>query len=164
MKKNKTNRFFKQERRRIYTHEQNGPYRENEKYPEGTLCSGCGALFSGGRWTWNDIPEQTNSAVCPACRRIADNYPAGIIEMSGDFLGDHRTEIMNLVRNTSSKEVNEHPMERIMKIDQQNGSTVVSTTGMHLARRIGDALFSAYEGELDYNYDAETLLRVFWKR
>jgi hypothetical protein len=36
---------------------------------------------------------------------------------------------------------------------------------MHFARAIGDALRSAYEGELDYHYeDGEKFVRVAWSR
>ena len=42
---------------------------------------------------------------------------------------------------------------------------VINTTDIHLPRRIGEALHSAYEGELDYHYDEEAyLIRVSWKR
>ena len=36
---------------------------------------------------------------------------------------------------------------------------------MHLERSIGDALYHAYEGELDYEYtDEANILRVSWER
>jgi hypothetical protein len=41
----------------------------------------------------------------------------------------------------------------------------VTTTDIHLARGIGDALHSAYKGELEYHYNKEeNLLRVEWRR
>lgn len=161
---NNKNRVFKQERRHIYVEEKAGAYRSSEKIPEPALCTECGALYAKGRWSWDDIPEEASSAVCPACRRIADKYPAGIVELSGEFFNGHREELMNLVTNVNSREISEHPLERIMEIREEDDKIVILTTGIHLARRIGDALFSAYEGDLDYTYDEESFIRVFWKR
>jgi hypothetical protein len=59
-------------------------------------------------------------------------------------------------------------MQRIMKIvNQGNGteSVLITTTDIHLARGIGDALHHAYRGKLDFHYNPEqTLLRVSWER
>lgn len=162
----KKRRTFKQERTRIYEEKRIDPYRERQKLPEPTVCTGCGAIFTRGRWSWDDISEidNLNEAVCPACRRTSDNYPAGFVELSGDFFMDHYREIMNLVTNTGKRELKEHPLERIMKITTEDGVTRVATTGMHLARRIGDALVNSYEGKMDYNYEAEYFIRVKWHR
>jgi hypothetical protein len=52
-----------------------------------------------------------------------------------------------------------------MAIQADGRGVVVTTTGAHLARRIGDALQHAYKGELDYRYNkADNLLRVNWSR
>lgn len=157
-------RGFKQERRHIYTEESPGPYRETQKFHEPTLCTECGALFVNGRWSWDDIPEEASGTVCPACRRIADKYPAGRIELSGDFFNSHREELMNRVQNVKNQEIAAHPLERIMEIYEEEGKTIILTTGIHLARRIGGALFNAYEGDLNYSYEEDAFVRVFWKR
>ncbi|NTV45138.1 MAG: ATPase, partial [Chlorobiales bacterium] len=115
-------------------------YREQQKLPDPTVCPKCNALFSNGRWTWNTSLEKPNEAVCPACRRIADKLPAGHIEIKGDFFKSHYDEILNLVRNIEEQEKTAHPLERIMSIDGNGDKTVVSTTGIHVARRIGEAL------------------------
>lgn len=164
MKMKKKGIDFKQERTRIYDDQKHDVYREKKKYKEPTVCSKCGAVFHGGRWSWNSAVEEANSAVCPACRRIIDKYPAGIVEISGSFSEDHRDEILQLIRNEAKVEKNEHPLERIMAIDYQDGKKVISTTGFHLARRLGDALKKAYQGELNISYEAENFIRVYWIR
>ena len=41
----------------------------------------------------------------------------------------------------------------------------VETTGIHLARRIGDALNNAYQGKLDLEYlEGQRKVRVNWER
>ena len=42
---------------------------------------------------------------------------------------------------------------------------MVTTTDIHLARGIGEALEHAYQGELEFHYnEGENLLRVHWAR
>ena len=85
--------------------------------------------------------------------------------LSGAFLGEHRTEVLGLARHQEELEKGEHPLHRIMSIDEQGEVIVINTTDIHLPRRIGEALHSAYEGELDFHYDEEAyLIRVSWKR
>jgi len=41
----------------------------------------------------------------------------------------------------------------------------VETTGVHLARRIGDALEDSYQGELELDYlKGQNKVRVSWQR
>lgn len=164
MRRKKKGHIFKQDRHRIFKDERIDPYREKQKYKEPTLCPKCNALFLDGRWSWNDTTEETHSVLCPACKRIEDNYPAGFLTMGGPFFDEHRQEIMNMVKNIRKTEREEHPLERIMDIQEEDGETVITTTGIHLPRRLGDALKDAYEGELDISYDAENYVRISWHR
>jgi uncharacterized protein (DUF2249 family) len=42
---------------------------------------------------------------------------------------------------------------------------VITTTDLHLPRRIGDALHRAHQGEISFHYIEEgNILRVHWKR
>jgi hypothetical protein len=50
-----------------------------------------------------------------------------------------------------------------MTLEDDNGATLVTTTDIHLARGIGEALHHAYQGMLEYHYNHEqNLLRVNW--
>jgi NMD protein affecting ribosome stability and mRNA decay len=136
-----------------------------QKLPEPTVCSQCHAVYSSGRWTWKDVPAQAHSVVCPACLRTQEDYPAGLIEMSGPFFEEHRQEMLNLVHNTEALEKKEHPLERIIKIHNEGPGTVVTTTGVHLARRIGEALHHAYQGDYELEYlEDERFVRVSFVR
>jgi hypothetical protein len=106
-----------------------------------------------------------SEAICPACRRIADHCPAGYVEIIGPFFANHRVEILNLIRNVEKQEKHEHPLERIIAITPDQEPLLVTTTGLHLARRIGEALARAYKGDLSFRYaDDETSIRVYWQR
>jgi NMD protein affecting ribosome stability and mRNA decay len=140
-------------------------YKNREKPHEPTVCSGCGAVFFEGRWSWVKAPQGARKAVCPACQRIADRFPAGRIEISGTFFKEHRDEIVHLMRNVEASEKKERPLERIMAIAEDGDQTIVTTTGIHVARRIGESLSSSYQGEFDYRYgDGEDSIRVTWSR
>ncbi|MBS1188866.1 MAG: hypothetical protein H6R10_658 [Rhodocyclaceae bacterium] len=140
-------------------------YKAGLKYPEPTVCPQCEAVFQNGRWEWAARPLQSQEILCPACRRIHDEFPVGFVHVSGDYFMRHRDELMHLIENESVKEKSEHPLERVMDSTPEDGGVVVTTTGIHLARRLGEALQRACHGELSFHYnDAENLVRVYWHR
>ena len=133
-------------RDRLVKEKRHDTYQERKKYPEPTVCTGCGALFVDGRWSWLEAPEGAHAIVCPSCQRIADNMPTGYLTIKGPFFAQYRQEIFNLIHNTEKQEKGEHPMERLMALVDEEEHTLVTTTGIHLARRIGEALKHAYQG------------------
>ncbi|MGW8322132.1 MAG: BCAM0308 family protein [Thermodesulfobacteriota bacterium] len=140
-------------------------YREWGKQPDDTVCRRCHLVYHGGRWGWTNVTEKSHEALCPACQRIVDNYPAGIVALKGRFFEAHRDDILNLVRNEGRLEEGEHPLERIMDIWEGEQETVVKTTGIHGARRIGEAVSRAYRGHYDFTYgDSDKNIRVNWER
>ena len=139
------------------------PYKARYKPQEPSVCPTCGVLYEHGRWHWKPRPAGAAEHVCPACQRVKDKYPAGFVTLEGKFLAEHRDELMQLVHNEETRAKNEHPMERIIAIEQDGGKTVITTTDLHLPRRIGDALHHAYQGTLDTNYSKdEYCVRVHW--
>lgn len=138
-------------------------YKSKGKLKEPSVCDQCGAVFHHGRWQWISRPEKAHKTTCPACHRIHDRFPAGFLTLHGEFYQAHQTEIMHLVRNHEKRERAEHPLQRIIAIEDRNGKTIVTTTDIHLTRGIGEALHHAYQGELNYHYNPEqNLLRVDW--
>ena len=138
-------------------------YKIKGKLLEPTVCPQCGAVFHAGRWQWMQAPANAHKVTCPACHRMHDHYPAGFLTLQGTFFLAHRDEIMRLARNHEADERAEHPLNRIMDVEEKDGATVVTTTDIHLARGIGEALHHAYQGELSYHYNPEqNLLRVSW--
>ncbi|MDD3619339.1 MAG: BCAM0308 family protein [Desulfobulbaceae bacterium] len=150
-------------RDRLVKEQHHDTYKESKKRTEPSVCTECGAVFGGGRWTWTNVPLEAAKVVCPACQRTADNYPAGYVELRGHFFNQRREEILNLVRNEEKLEKGEHPMERIMTIAKENDHTLITTTGVHMARRIGEAVVRAYQGDMSFTYgDDEKSVRVQW--
>ncbi len=143
------------------------PYQQRGKYGEPTACSDCGAVYQKGRWEWSSVPPnvQAHKERCPACARIREDMPAGYLTIKGIFAKDHHDELMQLLRHHEQREKSEHPLQRIMQIDEQPDSWVITTTDIHLARGLGEALEHAYRGTLQYHYNKDDyLLRVSWER
>jgi len=128
-------------------------------------CPKCGATHRAGRWSWEGAASDAEPYVCPACLRIQDDQPGGEVLIHGEFAQTHYADLERLIRNTEAIEKAEHPLERLMNLGHLEGGLLVSTTGMHLARRIGEALYAAYKGEVRYYYrEADSRLHVVWTR
>ena len=150
---------------KMYSQGRQDPYLSRKKLPDPTRCPECGAVFTKGRWTWNTLTDAVNEEICPADQRIKDHVAAGVISIKGDFFNAHRDEITSLVRNQEKLEKERHPLERLMAIKSANGGLRIETTGIHLARRIGDALEDAYQGNLETDYlRGQEKVRVNWER
>lgn len=142
------------------------PYHSKKKLPEPTVCSECGAIYHAGRWQWGNPPADAHQDLCPACQRIKEHCPAGFFTLSGEFLGQHRDEILQLLRHVEAREKAEHPLKRLITLqDKADGSILATCTEPHLARALGEALHGAYKGDLKFDYqEGEYLLRVNWHR
>ena len=122
-------------------------------------------MFAEGRWMWARKPDEYLEQNCPACQRIEDEFPAGYVMIKGEFIKQHRDEIIALLKSKEDQEKAEHPLQRIMAIEDVREGLQVTTTDSHLARGIGEALHDAYKGDLKLRYSRdENLLRATWKR
>lgn len=137
------------------------------KLPEIAGCPRCGASYRDGRWTWQTPPVGSYEHVCPACERIAEDYPAGVLHVEGEFAASRRDELVGLIRNIEERERAEHPLKRIMAIVDEGSGFVVTVTDAKLVDSFGRALKSAYDGSLEHpptTSDKENLVRVRWTR
>lgn len=141
------------------------PYRQTAKPAGPAVCSDCHAVYSDGRWQWAEVPPQSESVICQACHRARDNYPAGEVRLSGAFVAAHRDELASVARHAETAENKEHPLNRIMNIAHDGDAMVITTTDIHLPRRIGRSLHRAYRGKLEVHFDPGAhFVRVTWVR
>ena len=139
-------------------------YQARQKLEEPTVCRQCGAVYHHGRWQWDRSPEGARNDICPACRRINDGIPAGIVTLHGPVARRRKAEIVGLARHEEAAERAEHPLNRIIGIDETEDGLVISTTDIHLPRRIGTALRRALHGTLDIHFDdGGYFVRVNWR-
>lgn len=141
-------------------------YKQVAKLAEPTVCPQCGAVYLRGRWQWSDRPKDAAPSLCQACRRINDNFPAGMVTLTGHVIEACKGEMIHLIRNQEKAEKTEHPLNRIMAIEDKAPSRIeITTTDIHLPRRIGDAVKRAYKGELTEQFDEDNyFVRINWHR
>jgi hypothetical protein len=141
----------------------NDAYRPRKKLPEPTACPECSAVWKKGRWSWARKPAGAHLHVCPACERIADGQPAGRMRLEGDF-GARKDELLALVERQERIERADHPLERLMRVESKPWGISIETTGIHLARRIAEALQRTWHEAIEIRYArSEDLVRVTWR-
>src|SRR3569833_3090453 len=95
------------------------PYADARHFLDDTLCTGCGLVYRSQRWVRD--PEQAaliqaagaaREVLCPACRQSRDQLPRGIVRLQGEYWTQHRTEIMNLIRNEEAEAAEDNPLAR----------------------------------------------------
>ncbi len=139
---------------------------------EVALCGKCNAFYRNKRWS-TDAAELdkargesgTIQVVCPACKRMHDDNPAGILALSGEYLLQHENDILNMVRNIEADSRAKNPLARIMEISQEKGVLTISTTDAKLAQKLGREVFRAHKGDLQFRWSqADSFVRVNWTR
>ena len=59
----------------------------------------------------------------------------------------------------------ERPLERIMMFKPEKSKATLTTTGIHIAKRIGEILSKSYQGNFSFQYlDGDKSIRVLWER
>lgn len=147
------------------------PYADLEHLPDNTTCKQCAAVYGSGRWYAKGLaPESVSRSpqhetLCPACRKMRDKVPGGVLKMSGAFISSHQDEILNLIRNESNDALADNPLERVMSMEVEGGEVLITTTNEKLTQRLGRALHRAYHGDIEYKWSEDNkLARVFWNR
>lgn len=154
------------QRTRLFQGAVQDPYRAPLKLHDPTVCPQCHAVFHKGRWQWLESwPPAALESLCQACCRIQDDYPAGWLRLKGGFVRAHRDEILGIARNCQKAENESRPLHRIMRIADQPDGLLITTTDIHLPRRIGETLRRAHKGRLALRYDVGGYsVRIDWTR
>lgn len=141
-----------------------GLHRDAAKAAGGLVCADCGVIQHAGRWYWGAPPlAELEQGRCPACQRVRERYPAGTLRLPLGSVAE-RTEILQLIRNVEKHEKAEHPLERLMEVEESDGRIVVTTTGIHLARQLAHKLAKRFHRPARFRYaDGEDLVHVDWE-
>lgn len=148
------------------------PYRPEEGLKETSLCSGCHALYRNKRWYLDvdafekaKLDADVHWVTCPACRKITENYPEGVITLSGEYVWNHEEEIRNILKNEENKAMAKNPLERIMRMEREGNALLIETTEQKLAEHLGRALHKAHQGDLEVSWTGDhAVCRVRWER
>jgi NMD protein affecting ribosome stability and mRNA decay len=147
-------------------------YLSKEGMKEIAVCGGCHALNYNKRWYPADDERVATGSetvrhgvTCPACQRMRDNNPAGVVTFSGDYLVAHEEVILNTIKNVEEKARARNPLARIMGIGQEGNLLTVRTTDEKLAEKLGKDIYRAHSGELTFQWSKEeNFVRVNWNR
>jgi hypothetical protein len=149
---------------RAQSDQRGDPYQPARQPAGPVVCPQCQVVHSDGRWHWGAPPPDAGRELCPACRRQNDDFPAGIVTMHGPIAPARRAEMIALARHQEAAEKPEHPLNRIIRVAESDDALVITTTDIHLPRRIGEALTRAYHGELDVVFEEDGyFVRVDWR-
>ena len=138
-----------------------------------SVCGGCRAVYMNKRWyAEGDVDEtalknpEAAKIVCPACLKIRDNFPGGIVTLKGDYVLPHKKDLMKLIKNEEERARGLNPLERVMSVKENGyGSLIISTTNEKLAQRLGRAVKKAFHGDVAYHWSHDNkLVRVDWER
>lgn len=139
---------------------------------ETAVCKKCHLIHRNKRWYLDEKESQrllmdvkTNKGVCPACRRMEDNNPGGVVTLTGNYFKEHEHEILDLLKNEEAESRGKNPLGRIMEISQEGHVLTISTTEDKLAQKLGREVYKAHKGELHYQWSHDqNFVRVNWTR
>lgn len=148
------------------------PYIARRSAASAAVCPTCRAVCRNKRWYLDEVAYRRltsrNEAVlrtCPACRKIAHGFAAGIVTLRGNYLRLHRSDIMNLVRNEEKRARGFNPLARIVHVKEGEDWMEIATTAEKLAQRIGREVYKACRGTLEYKWSEDAkVVRVNWAR
>ena len=150
---------------------QEDPY-EPEEGQEAAVCTQCHALYQGKRWFFDAKlsgrlagTDKVREVVCPTCRKIKDHFPEGILTLSGEFLAQHKEEIVGLLNKEAGRIASRSVADRIIQMVPEDDKLVVETTPEKMAQHLGRAVYKAYKGDLHFRWgEVERFVRVYWSR
>jgi len=147
------------------------PYIPRKGTPETGVCTECHAINRKKRWYADEaeyaVLARSGAAHrrCPACRKIADGFPSGVVSLRGRFLRAHREELLTVARNEERRARGNNPLERILGLREGNDGVEILTTDEKLPQRIGREIRKAFRGSVVYRWSEDAnLLRVTWAR
>ncbi len=149
-----------------------GHYVLKKGLKEPAKCTMCQSVYHHKRWYLKDEPIAVELkdgpmelTVCPACRKIQDHFPEGVVALRGEFLTSHKDQILHLIRNEEIRAKGVNPLERIISIKEMEDFIEIQMTSERLAQRIGKDIKRAFKGEVSYHWSKDDkLLRVEWRR
>lgn len=150
-------------RDKLYQERTSDRFSADRKAAGEAYCQVCGVHYHHGNWAWGAHSDDARSTVCPACQRIAEAAAAGIVDIPRDFFLGHREDLTRLIQNTERAEKSEHPLERLIAIEEADDAAHVTTTGPHLADRIAHAITRQFGGHLrTHRDDHQPSMHIAW--
>ncbi len=148
------------------------PYLSEAGMKEPAICQTCQSVYRQKRWQLDppaasqlaDDPA-TQWVTCPACQKVAERYPEGILTLRGSYLWNHEQEIRNILDNAVARFSSRNPLERIIRVQRSDDALIIETTANKLAEQLGRSLQKAHSGALQIDWQGTPVVcRVQWER
>ncbi|MEN3046144.1 MAG: BCAM0308 family protein [Candidatus Hydrothermales bacterium] len=153
-----------------FTYKLRDPYMDKSLYSDPTICPTCGLIYHKKRWVNNpellkkikENEKRVEHKDCPACRKIKDKYPLGIVEIRGDFVIKKNEEIHSRVKHIAADEYIHNPLERIIDVKEEGDKITIETTTEHLAEKIGKNIAKTFKKNIKIIFsETDKFVRVF---
>jgi len=140
-------------------------------YASGTVCGGCGAVYS--RKSWRRSGERPAAALapgaerhpCPACRQTHEGRAYGRVVLRGPWLKDHEDEVRHRIANVEARARHTQPERRVIEIARGKDGLEVMSTSQKLAHRLVREIEKAFGGRSSYRWsDSDGSLTATWAR
>jgi NMD protein affecting ribosome stability and mRNA decay len=148
------------------------PYQSAAGLREPALCQSCQAVYRQKRWQLDPVladqlgrDAEAHWVTCPACLKVAEHYPEGILTLRGSYLWNHEAEIRNIIGNTVARFAARNPLDRIIRTQRTDEALIIETTDNKLVEHLGRLLHKAHSGKLRIDWQgAPVVCRVQWER
>jgi NMD protein affecting ribosome stability and mRNA decay len=120
---------------------------------DGTVCSGCEAVFHHKTWRCRRLTPARLSApreLCPACRQVRSHRAFGEVVLRGSEVERQREAILRRIHNIADRAAFTQPERRIVAIERRADGVHVLTTSQKLAHRVAVELAKAFGGRARY--------------
>jgi len=129
-------------------------------YASGTVCGGCGAVYS--RKTWRRSGERPAAALapgvkrflCPACRQTGEGRAYGRVVLRGAWLQNHEDEVRRRIANVEARARHTQPERRVIEIARAKQGLEIMSTSQKLAHRLVREIEKAFGGRSSYRWSA----------
>jgi hypothetical protein len=123
---------------------------KNRKF-KSIKCPECGVVFHHGKWKWdNKLYLDCQWRSCPACRKIKEQRPSGLLTLSGQTVQTKRSRVFRAIYKKIEQTKKHYPMNRLIKLDElPNGLKSLSFTDGQSPERIGRQLMKLFGGRLE---------------
>ncbi len=139
-------------------------------YTEGTMCQGCGAVFS--RKTWRRSSRRAALALapnavrktCPACRQVQEGRAYGRVVLRGEaWLKNHEGDVRRRIANVEARARHTQPERRVVEVGRSKYGLEIMSTSQKLAHRVVRELEKAFGGSSSYRWsDRDGSLTATW--
>jgi NMD protein affecting ribosome stability and mRNA decay len=138
-------------------------------YKSGTICDGCGSVYS--LKTWRRSGERPAAATapgaargrCPACLQVGEGRAYGRVVLRGPWLKGHEDEVRHRIANVEARARHTQPERRVIEIAQRKDGLEVMSTSQKLAHRLVREIEKAFGGRSSYRWsDTDGSLTATW--